>query len=124
MKRKLFTVIALTLCVLMTALCLTACGGKGSGDAAADDARSALLGTWSANEAEGCAYIFNEGGKGAWDTGVEGAEMNFTYADKGTTVEITYEGSSSTQIWEYAIDGNNLTMTDTDTGSVLTYTKK
>lgn len=123
MKRKLFTVIALTLCVLMTALCLTACGGKGSGDAKADNTKSALLGTWSANEAEGCAYIFNEEGKGVWDAG-EGIEMNFTYVDKGETVEITYEGSSSTQIWKYAIDSNILTMTDTDTGSVLTYTKK
>ena len=27
-------------------------------------------------------------------------------------------------IWEYTIDGANLTMKDTDTGSILTYTKK
>ena len=26
-------------------------------------------------------------------------------ADKGETVEITYEGASTTQIWEYTIDG-------------------
>lgn len=120
MKKTLFTVTALTLCVLTTLLCLTACAGKkadGGGDA------SALLGTWSANEAEGCAYTFNEDGKGVWDAG-EGMLMNFTYADKGETVEITYEGASTTQIWEYTIDGANLTMKDTDTGSILTYTKK
>ena len=135
MKRKLFTLITLTLCVLMAVLCLTACGNKGD-DAkanqttAAEDANkgetkeaSALLGTWSANEAEGCAYTFEEDGKGVWDAG-EGMLMNFTYADKGETVEITYEGASTTQIWEYTIDGDNLTMKDADTGSILTYTKK
>ena len=74
MKRKLFTVIALALCVLMAALCLTACGGKNSNDAEADGTKSALLGTWSANEAEGAAYIFNEDGKGVWNAG-GGMEM-------------------------------------------------
>ena len=138
MKRKLFTLIALTLCVLMTALCLAACGNKGDDanttqnttaeDAAQGEtkeaaATSALLGTWSANEAEGCAYTFKEDGAGVWDAS-EGMLMNFTYVDKGETVEITYEGASTTQIWEYTIDGNNLTMKDTDTGSILTYTKK
>jgi len=138
MKRKLFTLIALTLCVLITALCLTACGNKGDDakanqNTAAEDAdkgetkeasaESALLGTWSANEAEGCAYTFEEDGKGVWDAS-EGMLMNFTYVDKGETVEITYEGASTTQIWEYTIDGDNLTMKDTDTGSILTYTKK
>ena len=123
MKRKLFTVIALTLCVLMTALCLTACGGKESNDVEADGTKSALLGAWSSVEAEGTGYTFGEDGKGTWDLG-DGLTTNFTYVDNGTSVEITYEGTSVAQIWEYAIDGNNLTMTDTDTGSVLTYTKK
>ena len=138
MKRILFTLIALTLCVLMAALCLTACGNQGDDtetnqttsaeDADKDETKeasegSALLGTWSANEAEGCAYTFKEDGQGVWDAG-EGMLMNFTYADKGETVEITYEGASTTQIWEYTIDGDNLTMKDTDTGSILTYTKK
>ena len=121
MKRTLLTVISLTLCVLMTALCLTACGGKKANDG--NGANSALIGTWNANEAEGCAYTFEEGGKGVWDAS-EGMQMNFTYADKGETVEITYEGASTTQIWEYTIDGANLSMKDTDTGSILTYTKK
>lgn len=120
MKKTLFTVIALTLCALLTVLCLTACGEKKTDDA---DKKSVLLGTWSANEAEGCAYTFNEDGKGVWDAS-DGILMNFTYADKGETVEITYEGASTTQIWEYTIDGANLTMKDTDTGSILTYTKK
>lgn len=135
MKRKLFPLIALTLCVLTAVLCMTACGkkaddAKANQTTAAEDANkgetneaSALLGTWSANEAEGCAYTFKEDGKGVWDAS-EGMLMNFTYVDKGETVEITYEGSSTTQIWEYTIDGANLTMKDTDTGSILTYTKK
>ena len=139
MKSKLYTLIALTLCVLMAVLSFSACSKKGNGtettaaNAAAEDADksesqeaaagSALLGTWSANEAEGCAYTFEEGGKGVWDAS-EGMLMNFTYTDKGETVEITYEGASTTQIWEYTIDGANLTMKDLDTGSILTYTKK
>lgn len=46
------------------------------------------------------------------------------YVDDGKTVEITYEGSSTAQKWTYSISGDTLTMTDSDTGSVLTYTKK
>ena len=120
MKRNLIRVIALALCVLMTALCFAACG-KGGSDAG--ETKSPLVGTWSANEAEGAAYVFNEDGTGQWDLG-EGSGMNFTYADKGATVEITYEGSSTAQSWEYTIDGSTLTMKDVDTGTVLTYTQK
>ena len=117
MKQNTIRTLALTLCVLMLALCLAACGGKGG------DAQAALVGTWEANEAEGCAYIFNEDGTGKWDLG-GGAAMDFTYADKGDTVEITYEGASDADVWEYSIDGSTLTMKDTDTGTILTYTKK
>lgn len=118
MKRKAFTVIALTLCVLMTALCLTACGGKGN-----SDGKSALLGTWSANEAEGAFYVFNEDGKGVWNAG-GGAEMNFTYVEDNGAVEIIYEGTESGMTWEYSVEGDTLTMKETDSGTVLTYTKK
>ena len=97
-------------------LCLTACGGKTD-----TGATTALVGTWSANEAEGSAYIFNEDGTGKWTT-PDGLEMNFTYVDNGASVEITYEGSASAQIWSYTIDGSILSMTDSDSGSVLTYT--
>lgn len=120
MKSKLFKGIALAVSVIMIVLCFTGCGNKTSNEVV--ETASPLVGTWAANEAEGASYIFNDDGSGVWDMG-GGATMNFSYADKGTTVEITYEGSSSAQTWEYTIDGSTLTMKDTDTGTVLTYTK-
>ena len=120
MKSKLFKGVALAVSVIMIVLCFTACGNKTSNEVG--ETASPLVGTWTANEAEGSSYIFNDDGSGAWDMG-EGATMNFSYADKGTTVEITYEGSSSTQTWEYTINGSTLTMKDTDTGTVMTYTR-
>ena len=118
MKRNVLSVIALTLCVLMTVLCLAACGGSGDSNS---DAQSALIGTWNANEAENAAYVFAEDGVGKWVLSDEGIEMNFNYTDNGTSVEIIYEGASEGMIWNYTIDGSLLTMTDTDTGTVLTY---
>lgn len=86
-------------------------------------AAASLVGTWSANEAEGAAYVFNDDGTGKWDMG-DGLEMNFTYTDDGKTVGITYEGSSSTDTYEYTIEGDLLTMTDPAMQTTLTYTKK
>ena len=120
MKRNVLSVIALTLCVLMTMLCLTACGGNS--DSSDTATGSTLVGTWSANEAENAGYVFAEDGTGKWVLENEGIEMNFTYTDNGTSVEIIYEGASEGMIWDYTIDGSLLTMTDTDTGTVLTYT--
>lgn len=119
MNKKALTVIALALCALLTVLCFAACGSKTDAPA---ETKAALAGTWNANEAEGCAYTFNEDGTGQWDAG-EGMIMNFSYVDNGTSVEITYEGSATAQTWNYVIEGSTLTMTDTDTGTVLTYTQ-
>lgn len=114
MKKKLICALALTLCVMTALICLASCGSS--------DKKSALVGTWTANEAEGAAYIFNEDGTGKWDMG--DFAMNFTYVDKGSTVEITYEGATDAQTWEYTVSDKALTMKDNDTGTTLTYTKK
>ena len=118
MKRKLISTLTLTLCVLMTVLCLAACGESGSSDSGS----SALVGTWESVEAPGNAYIFNEDGTGAWD--MSGTKINFTYEDKGTSVEITYEGTNMALVYDYTLDGSKLTTTDRDTSTVLNYTKK
>ncbi len=118
MKKTIRTLIAL-LAVAAVVLSFAACGSKTDAPA---ETKAALAGTWNANEAEGCAYTFNEDGTGQWDAG-EGMIMNFSYVDNGTSVEITYEGSATSQTWNYVIEGSTLTMTDTDTGTVLTYTQ-
>lgn len=118
MKRKMIGVIALTLCVLMTVLCLTACSGSGDGGS-----KSALIGTWASSDAEGPSYIFSEDGTGKIDGG-DDAVLNFTYVDKGSSVEITYADTSTTDTWEYTIDGSTLTMKDALTGTALTCTKQ
>lgn len=118
MKRKWISTLALTLCVLMTVLCFAACGSSDSSESGS----TALVGTWESVEAPGNAYIFYEDGTGAWD--MSGTKMNFTYEDKGTTIEITYEGVSSALVYDYTIEGSKLTTTDHDTGTILTYAKK
>ena len=121
MKRKIIGVIALTLCALMAAMCLTACGGDS--DSTADSgSKSALVGTWGANEAEGMSYVFNEDGTGKWDAG--DYAMEFTYVDKGSSVELSYKDANTAQTWEYTIKGNTLSMKESDSGVTLTYTKK
>lgn len=125
MKRKMIGVIALTLCALMTVLCLAACGNsdtdKSDSNTSAEE-KSALIGTWASIDAEGTAYIFNEDGTGKINAG-DDAVLNFTYVDKGSSVEITYEDTSTTDTWEYTIDGT-LTMKDALTGTTLIYTKQ
>ena len=111
MKRNIIRAISLTLCVLTVLVCLGACASK-----------FPLVGTWSANEAEGCSYVFKEDGTGMWH--MDEIDMNFKYVIKDNTVEITYDGVETTGIWEFEIKGNDLTMTDTDTETVLTYTKQ
>ena len=121
MTRKLISTLALTLCVLMTVFCFAACGNSGNSDTS-DSGKSTLVGTWESVEAPGTAYIFNDDGTGALDA--SGTKLNFTYEDKGASVEIAYEGTSSADVYEYTIEGSKLSMTDTGTSTVYTYTKK
>ena len=114
MKKKLFCILALTLCVVTALLCLASCGGS--------EKKSALVGTWAANEVEGMSYVFNEDGTGKWDAG--DYAMNFTYTEKDGVIELTYDGATTAQKWKYTIDGSTLTMKETDSGTTLTYTKK
>ena len=111
MKRRIISVIALTLCALIAALSFTACGGKNE-----------LIGSWDSVEAPGSVYTFEEGGSGNLNS--SGMVMNFTYTTGNGKISITYEGSTSAQTVEYSIKGSVLTLTDPETGSTLTYNKK
>ena len=114
MKKKLICTLALALCVVTAVVCLASCGGS--------EKKSALVGTWAANEAEGMSYVFNEDGTGKWDAG--DYAMNFTYTEKDGVIELTYDGAPTAQKWEYTIDGSTLSMKEADSGVTLTYTKK
>lgn len=139
MKRKTIGAIAVSLSAITAAFCLTACGSSdksssGTETTAATTAaaettaapsteapKSTLIGTWDSVEAPGTYYTFNEDGKGV--LGGEGYTVNFTYVDKGTSVELTSEGTTSALVWNYTIEGDKLSMTDAEDTTTLTYTK-
>ncbi len=113
MKRKMISTLALTLCVLMTVLCLAACGGS----------KSALVGTWESVEAPGASITFKADGTGSMDA--SGISVTFTYEDKDNTVKVINDlNKEQTIVYEYTIDGDKLSLKDKDTETTLTYTKK
>ena len=97
---------------------LVACGEKSAADdekkeetvAAATQAApaSALTGKWESKEAPGTFYEFKDDGTGVL-TG-EGYSMDFTYEDKGDSVDISYTGVTEAQNEAYTIDGDTLTL--------------
>ena len=118
MKRKTIRLISISLCICMALFCFAACGGSKSDDSGS----TGIVGTWESVEAPGCFYNFNEDGSGNFDS--EGDILNLTYTVNGNNVEITWEGSSTPQIWEYKIEGDTLSLTNTEYSQTLTYTKK
>lgn len=145
MKRKFFGATALTLCAMLAVFCFASCGDQNSSsgspdsaqttaaatetasDAAATEAAtnapadSGLIGTWYSQEADGAAYTFREDGKGALSG--DDYSMAFTYVQKDSTVEITYDGTPSTQTFNYSIDGDILSLEDKELGGTITYKK-
>ena len=134
MKKITIGAIALSLSAITAAFCLTACGNSDNSSGSTETtvaattaavetteaAKSALIGTWDSVEAPGTYYTFNEDGTGI--IGGEGYTMKIAYVDKGTSVEITSEGTTSALVWNYTIEGDKLAMKDED-GATLTYTK-
>ncbi len=109
--KKMISIVALTLCVILAALSLTACGGS----------KSALVGSWESDEAAGVVYSFNDDGTG--NLKGEGYDMTFTYTEKDDTLSFTYTGSSEVQTFNYKIEDNVLSIIDPE-GGTITYTKK
>ena len=116
MKKTLSVILSFVFVLLALTACLSSCG-------VSEENASAVVGTWASNEAEGMTYTFNADGTGKYDLDGE-ITMSYTYKDTGSAIEITYQGMTEPQIWTYTLKDNILTMTDTDTGTVLTYTKK
>lgn len=111
MKKTVKILAAVLTLVLLVSL--AACGGSGSGGS---DSASALIGTWESNEAPGTFYEFKADGTGTLKG--EGYSMEFTYVDKSTSIDFTYEGSSTVQNNDYTVNGSTLTLAG------ITYTKK
>jgi len=113
---KVFAVIL----ALALILSLAACGGsdnnngssKGSGGAKGD---SAVVGTWE-NSEYGIVCTFNENGTGTLNE--PDYSVSFTYTDKGSFLEITYDGATDVQHIDYVFEGDNLNLAG------ITYTKK
>ena len=49
--------------------------------------------------------------------------MKFTYEDKGTSIDIHYDGSEAIQTYDYTVEGNKLSLYDKAFEWSLTYTK-
>ena len=140
MKRKALSAVALTLCALVAVFAFTACGNSSSSsktssetsskadtaateattEAATEAAKAALVGKWDSQEAEGTSITFKEDGTGV--LAGTGYAMNFTYVDNGDSVDLTLN-ETETQNSKYTIEGDILSMEDTETGTVLTYKK-
>ena len=99
-----------TLAIVMLLVLVVGCGQKG------------LVGKW---RAEGYSvdyyYVFNEDKTCAYE--MSGAKMECTYEDDGTKVTILYKGNTSSNTYEYTIDGNTLTIKDSF-GNDVKYTRK
>lgn len=136
MKRKALSAVALTLCALVAVFCFTACGNSSSSsktssetsskadtaatEATTEAAKAALVGKWDSQEAEGTSITFKADGTGV--LAGTGYAMNFTYVDNGDSVDLTLN-ETETQNSKYTIEGDILSMEDTETGTVLTYKK-
>ena len=84
-----------------------------------DGERSALIGSWAYEEDANFIYTFNANGTGSYE--VYGETINFTYTDKGTSVEMIFDDAPGT--FDYTIDGNTLVLVDS-TGADVRYIKK
>ncbi|MBR2590335.1 MAG: hypothetical protein IKE65_05380 [Clostridia bacterium] len=81
---------------------------------------SAIIGEWE-YENGGYTYNFKEDGSGTYDTG--GTVMKFTYTADGSKVSITYEGNTAPLVLNYEINGNKLSVKDSN-GNDTFYIKK
>ena len=122
MKKTTLNIASLILCALLAVFCLCACSNSDStAQSTSEVSNSSLIGTWESIEAPGTFFTFNEDGSGIQNSGQ--IILNFTFSDKGTTVEITYEGTAEPQVCEYTIDGDKLSMLYPDTNTTLTYVR-
>ena len=110
--KKTAKILALVLALAMLVSLFAACGSK-----------SALVGTWNSDDAEGSSITFKDDGTGTMDAG--GFSMKFNYKEKDGKVELTSDNASDEPItYEFSVKDNKLSLKDGETGTTLTYTKK
>lgn len=90
---------------------------NGEGEEAAS---GAIVGSWEYTSG-GYVYTFNADGTGNYTAGT--TVMEFTYTDKGDSVEILYTGNTAPSVFKYTISGNTLSIEDSF-GEKVEYTKK
>ena len=83
---------------------------------------SALAGQWVSDDLPDVIYTFNKDGTGTISQNE--VSFSFNYEEKDDSLEITFTTAETPQVIKYAVDGNKLTITDNDTGSDHTFTKK
>ena len=83
-------------------------------------ASGAIVGSWEYTSG-GYVYTFNADGTGSYSAG--STVMEFTYTDKGDSVEILYTGNTMPNVFKYSISGNTLSIDDSF-GDKVEYTKK
>lgn len=105
MKKVLAFVLALVM-----VLSLAACGG------------SKVVGTWKSEDALFSTITFNSNGTGSMTMKVLNTTTEFDYTEKDGKLELSENGKVEFT-YEYSVDGDNLTLKDTDSGSTYTYTK-
>ena len=114
------TLALMLMMVLIAVFTLCGCGNdKDNGTNATEDTIT-LVGQWEYAEG-GYVYTFNEDGTGSYLFG--GTEMKFTYEDKGDCFSLLYDGNTTATDYDYSIEGEVLTMTDSF-GSPVEYTRK
>lgn len=106
--KRIVMLVAVVL-VIAVAASLAACGAK-----------SPVVGTWNSNEAEGASVIFKEDGTGSM--GTSDFALTFSYTEKDNKLELSRVGETEKIVYEYTIDGDQLSLQAQD-GSILTYTK-
>lgn len=115
MKKTIVNGIVLILSVMLAAISLASCGSA--------DSKSVIIGSWDSVEAPGTVYVFNEDGTGALE--MDGVTtMNYTYTEKDSEIEISYEGVVEPQVYTYKLNDTTLTLIDKSTDTAIDYIKK
>lgn len=83
-------------------------------------ASGSIVGSWEYTSG-GYVYTFNADGTGNYSAG--STVMEFTYTDKGDSVEILYTGNTMANVFKYTVSGDTLSIEDSF-GEKVEYTKK
>ena len=105
MKKTILTIGVIAV-LAISLFVLTGCG----------EASKGIVGSWKYNGSTTLMYTFNADGTGSY------AGRSFTYTDDGSSVTILYDGDTASGTYNYTIEGNTLTITDSF-GNPVVYSK-